>query len=161
MTDRTVASARRGGDREADRAKRGSGGSGDGPDDGGDAERRNDRKRTASTAEKAVITISVTFTLLLFAYAGWQMAVPQQADDPQVSVVGTEPMPDGSVAVRVRLRNPTDVGFVSVTVQSSCSSPPPAVQFSYVPALSSRTGTLVCPPGTTNPAVSIANWVSQ
>jgi hypothetical protein len=78
-----------------------------------------------------------------------------------VTVVGTEPLPNGSVAVTVELRNPMDVGLVTATVESDCTSPPAEVQFSYVPASTRRTGTLVCPAGTTDPSVSMANWVSQ
>lgn len=114
-----------------------------------------------STAEKAVIVISVAFTLLLFAYAGWQIATPPRTDVPQASVVGTEQLDDGSVAVTVRLRNPKDVGLVSATVESNCTTPPPQVEFSYVPASTTRTGTLVCPSGTTDPSASVANWVSR
>lgn len=139
------------GGRDAD-GRQGGGGNGD-----GDA----DQSQT-STAHKAVVVVSVTFTVLLFAYAGWQMAAPPaQTNAPQVSVVDTAPIEDGNVAVTVRLRNPTDVGLVTVTVESNCSSPPAEVQFSYVPASSTRTGTLVCPSGTTSPTVSVANWISR
>jgi hypothetical protein len=78
-----------------------------------------------------------------------------------VSVVGTETVENGSVAVEVRLRNPRGVGLVTATAQSDCSSPPTQVEFSYVPAASTRTGTLVCPAGTTAPNVSLANWVAR
>lgn len=53
---------------------------------------RDDRqsgKQETSTAEKAVMVISVTFTVLLFAYAGWQMASAPPTGPPEVSVVET------------------------------------------------------------------------
>lgn len=78
----------------------------------------------ASTVEKGVTVVSVAFTLLLFAHVGWQMVVPPQTTTPQVSVGETEPMANGSVAVTVRLRNPANVGLITATVQSNCSSPP-------------------------------------
>lgn len=112
-----------------------------------------------STVAKAVMLISIVFTVLLFVYAGWQIATPPSTGPPQASVVGMDSLETGSVAVTVRLQNPSDVGLISATVESNCSSPPPEVQFSYVPARSTRTATLVCPPGTTDPAVSVANWV--
>lgn len=122
---------------------------------------RQSAKQGTSTAEKAVMVISITFTVLLFAYAGWQMVSPPTAGPPEVSVVETTPLGNDSVAVTVRLRNPSDVGLITATVESNCSSPPAEVGFSYIPALSTRTGTLVCPSGTTDPSVSVANWVRR
>ena len=138
--------------------------------DGGDHEsggndRRDDgqseQQQGTSTVDKVIMVISVTVTVLLFAYAGWQIVTPPQGDTPQVSVVGTDTLRNGDVAVTVRLRNPKDVGLITATVESNCSSPPAEVQFSYVPASSTRSGTVVCPAGTTDPSVSIANWVSR
>lgn len=116
-------------------------------------------ERETSGAEKAVMVISVSFTVLLFAYAGWQMAAAPDAESPEVTVVETAVLENDSVAVTVRVRNPTDAGLISATVESDCSFPPASVSFSYVPALSTRTGTLVCSPRTTNPSVSFENWV--
>lgn len=136
------------------------GGDGDSGGDGqGDGEPGGGQQ--PSTAEKAVTAISVAFTLLLFGYAAWQMATPPEAGTPEVTVSNTESLPNGSVAVTVGLRNPSDVGLVTVTVESGCEDPPPDVEFSYVPADSTRTGTLVCPEGTTNPSVSVSSWVSR
>lgn len=126
-----------------------------------DGARESDQREETPWTEKAVIVLSVGLTLLFFGYAGWQIATPPSADEPQVSVVGTETMADGNVAVTVSLQNPTDVGLVSATVESDCATPPPGVQFTFVPAASNREGTLVCPPGTTDPSAALANWVSQ
>lgn len=126
-----------------------------------DGGRQSDQQEQTSTAEKALIAISVAFTLFLFAYAGWQIVTPPQTDVPQASVVGTERLADGSVAVSVRLRNPADVGLVTATVESNCTTPPPSIEYSYVPASSNRTGTLVCPAGTTDPSVSVSNWMRR
>ena len=129
-------------------------------DDGDQADSQ--RQREHSTAEKAVMVVSIAFTISLLAFAGWQMATaPSTGAEPTVSVVETEPMENGSVAVTVRLRNSKDVGLVSATVSADCTSPPAEVAFSYVPAASDRTGTIVCPPGTTDPDVSMASWVTQ
>jgi hypothetical protein len=128
----------------------GSGGNGDGSEDQG-----------TSTTEKAVIAVSVAFTVLLFAYGGWQVVTAPAADVPRASVVGTEPTASGDVAVTVRLTNPRDAGLVTATVESDCTSPPPEVQFQYVPASTTRTGTLVCPHGTTDPNVSVSSWVAR
>lgn len=120
-----------------------------------------DRRQQASAAEKAVLAISIVLTVVLFAYGGWQIVSPPQGPVPEAAITETQPLEDGSVAVTVELRNPTDVGLVTATVQSNCSSTPPQVEFSYVPASSTRTGTLVCPPGTTDPSVSLTNWVNR
>lgn len=134
---------------------------GDGSDGGSDGDSQSEQRQETSTLQTVVILVSVGLTVLLFAYAGWQMVVaPGTAVPPQVAIEETRSMANDSVAVDVRLRNPNSVGLVTATVQSDCSSPPPTVQFSYVPASSTRTGTLVCPPGTTNASVSMANWVS-
>lgn len=117
---------------------------------------------TESTlVQTVVILISAALTVLLFAYAGWQIALAPQADVPEVSVVGTEQLADGSVAVRVQLETPQDAGLVSATIESNCASPPVQVQVNYVPPSSSRTATLVCPPGTTDPGASLVNWVTR
>lgn len=151
---------RRGGDRQGGSDDRRSESEGDSRRDEGGTDDQPGSGGGVPTAEKAVIAVSVLFTLSLFAYAGWQIATPPAVDDPQVTVVGTEPA-DGGVAVTVRLRNPKDVGLVSATVQADCAAPPPQVEFSYVPAASTRTGTVVCPPGTTDPSASLANWVTR
>ena len=112
-----------------------------------------------STAEKVVMVISALFALSLLAYGGWQMVTTPSAAAPNATVVETDTLPSGDVAVSVRLRNPGDVGLISATVEADCTTPPPSVQLTYVPASSTRQGTLVCPPGTTSPNVSVANWV--
>lgn len=144
------------------------GGDNDGSQQGGDSgqsssgqssDGQSDGGQGTSVAEKAVMVVSVLFALSLVAYGGWQMAVTPSETTPNATVVETEPTPNGEVAVTVRLRNPGDVGLISATVEANCTTPPPSVQLTYVPASSTRRGTLVCPPGTTSPNVSVANWV--
>lgn len=131
-------------------------------DGGQSGEEESRQQREPSAAEKAVMVVSIAFTVSLFAFAGWQMAMaPSDGAEPEVSVVGMEPMEDGSVAVTVRLRNPRNVGLISATVSSNCTSPPTELEFSYIPADSDRTGTLVCPPGTRTSSVSVVSWVSR
>lgn len=71
-------------------------------DDGNQRDDRQSGKQEASTAEKVVMVISVTFTVLLFAYAGWQMTSAPTTGPPEVSVVETAPLEDDGVAVTVR-----------------------------------------------------------
>ena len=116
--------------------------------------------KTPGTAEKAMMAVSVLFTVAVLAYAGWQVVTsPAATPAPEAEVVGTETLSDGRVAVTVQLNNRLDRGLIVATVESQCASPPPSVQFSYLPADSTRTGTLVCPAGTENPSVSVASWV--
>lgn len=117
-------------------------------------------KRKTTTAQKVVMAVSVVFTLSLIVYGGWQMATAEEAVTPNATVVGTQTMPGGDVAVTVQLTNPGDVGLVSTTVEANCSMPPPSVELTYVPASSTRRATLVCPSGTTAPNVSVTNWVT-
>lgn len=124
----------------------------------GGGQSRNEQRTT--TAEKAVMVVSVLFTLSLITYGGLQMVTTPDGTTPNAAVVETEPLPSGEVAVTIRLTNPGDVGLISTTIAANCSTPQPSVQLTYVPASSTRQGTLVCPPDTTNPNVSVTNWVT-
>lgn len=116
--------------------------------------------RRPGTAEKAMMALSFLFTVALLSYVGWQVvAGPASAPEPSVQVAGTETLSDGRVAVTVELRNQQDRGLIAATVESRCTSPPASVQFTYVPADATQTGTLVCPPGTENPQASVTSWV--
>jgi hypothetical protein len=127
----------------------------DGDDDGGGSGGDGE----TSNVEKAVMAVSIAFTVALFAFAGWQMIQTPVQTAPEATVIGTNTLENGSVAVSLRLRNPADVGFVSVTVESPCTNPPAEVSFSYVPADTIRTGTIICPSGTTDPTVEVSSWV--
>lgn len=116
-------------------------------------------KQGTSTAQLAVMVVSVLFTLSLLAYGGWQVVTAPEATTPTVSVAETETLPVGDVAVTAQLSNPSYVGLVSATVEANCTTPPPSVELRYVPASSTRRATLVCPGGTTDPGVSVTDWV--
>lgn len=139
----------------------GGGGNGNGSGQRQGSDDQSDGQDKPSTPEKAVMAVSIVFTVLLFAYAGWQMAMTPSGTTPQPTVVGTETLENGSVAVTVRLRNSQGIGLISATVSSNCTSPPAEYRFTYVPAVSDRKATLVCPPGTSDPSVSISNWESR
>ena len=141
--------------------------SGRGGDDGSEGGRSgvarrsddgDDRSEGKSTVEKAVMAVSVAFTLLLFAYAGWQLVAVPSGGVPAASVADSQTLSNGSVAVTVRVRNPSNVGLITATVESPCTDPPVELQFTYLPADATRTGTLVCPPGSTSPTVSVTSW---
>ena len=135
----------------------GSGGGGQSGDGGGG----NGGSDEVSTAEKVVMAASVAFTLALFGVAVWYALTGPGAVAPAVDVVGSQPAGNGGVAYDVELRNPGDVGLVSATVEAGCTEPPSEVVFENVPADGRRTGTVVCPAGTTDPAVTVSTWVGE
>lgn len=112
-----------------------------------------------STAEKAVMAISATFTVLLLAFVIWQALATPVGVPPQAAVVGTQPMPDGGVEVAVRLTNPGDGGLRTVTVEVACTGPPREIQFQHVPADDYQEGYVACPPGMTEPNASVSWWI--
>lgn len=146
----------------------GDGRDGEGGDDGGrsddgrsesaEGNERDGRGQGQSTAEKVLTGVSVAFTVLLFAYVAWQAVQQPDGTHPQVEIVGTDELQNGSVLVRVELTNPSDQGLVSATVEASCGRPPPDVTFEHVPAGGRDRGVLVCPPGT-RPSVSVSAWI--
>lgn len=139
------------GDGSADSDETGSGEKGD--QDGGQAE--------VPTAEKVVMVVSALFTVAVFAFAAWQGVTGPAATHPTASIANETTTADGAVLYEVQLRNPTDTGFVSVTVVVSCGDPPPQITFENVPAQGTRTGTVSCPTASEDPAVDVLSWVSR
>lgn len=115
---------------------------------------------TIPLAEKVAMAASVLFTLSLFGFALWHSFTGAGTAAPTVGVAGSEETPTG-VRYTVELRNPGDVGFVSVTVRAGCTDPPTEVTFENVPAGGRRRATVVCPPGTSDPAVSVLTWMEE
>jgi len=52
-------------------------------------------------------------------------------------------------------------GLITATVEANCTDPPAELTFQNVPARSTREGTIVCPPGTRDPAVSVTTWIRE
>ncbi len=158
MGDRDEENRQSNGGNEADGSGQGEGEQSDGGQNEGDDQ--SEQSDQPSTAETAAMVVSVGFALCLLAFAGWQIATPAAATAPEASVVDVAELQNGDLAVTVELRNPGGAGLVSATVESHCTTPPADVGFDYVPASSTRRGTVVCPPGTADPSVSVANWVT-
>lgn len=110
--------------------------------------------------EKAVMAVSVLFTLSLFGFAVWQSLTGAGAVAPAVGLTGSEASADG-IQYTVELRNEGDIGLVSATVEVGCTDPPITFTFANVPAGGRRVGTVVCPPGTSDPTVSVVAWVQE
>lgn len=127
---------------------------------GGDSSDSGEGSDDVSTAEKVVMAPSVAFTLAIFGVPVWYALTGPGAVAPAVDLVGSQPAGNGGVAYTVELRNSGDVGLVSATVEARCTDPPTTVVFENVPAAGRRRGTVVCPPGTTEPAVSVSTWIA-
>lgn len=141
-----------------------SGGSngGSGASDGGSdsSEGESDpAKRTPETVEKALMVVGGVLTFLVLGYLVWYAVTVEPSGPPRATVVGTEELSDGRVAVHVVLHVPEGSGLVSATVSSECTSPPATTSFSNLPADTTWSGTLLCPAGTTDPTVSVSSWV--
>lgn len=111
-----------------------------------------------SAAEKAVMAVSVAFTVLLLAYVLWQAVTATSVGAPSARVLGTTTMESGDVRVHVEVTNPQDVGLETVIVEANCDTPPPDLTVEHVPAAGREVGYLVCPSGTTRPNVSVSAW---
>lgn len=114
-----------------------------------------------STAEKVVMALSVAFTLALFGFALWHAVAGPGAVPPAAEVVGSQPAADGGVIYSVQLQNRGDVGLVSATVSVECTDPPTELEFDNVPAQGHRSGSVRCPPGTSDPTVTVSDWVQE
>jgi len=110
--------------------------------------------------ETAFMVVSVLFTCSLFGFAVWQSLTGAGAAAPTVNVTGAQSVQDG-VRYDVELRNDGDVGLVSATVRVGCVDPPTALTFENVPGGGSRRATVVCPAGTSDPAVAVVTWVEE
>lgn len=110
-----------------------------------------------SAAEWAVMALSVALTLSLFGYVAWHAAATPARDPPEATVVETETLDDGRVAVTVELHNPSSAGLTSATVAVDCAAEP--IRFTHVPIDDRQRGTVVCPAGTGDPNATVVNWV--
>jgi uncharacterized protein (TIGR02588 family) len=112
---------------------------------------------TPSTAELTVMVISVVVTALLFGYVAWHATTTQPDATPVATVMETETLADGRVAVTLELYNPGREGLKSVTVSVDCANE--SLTFTHVPTDARRRGTLLCQGDVEDPSASVLNWV--
>lgn len=128
---------------------------------GGDASGRGgDDAEGITSAEKAVMAISAAFTIGLFVFALWHAATGPGGMAPRATVVDSRPASGGDVVHTVELRNPGDLGLISVTVEAACTDPPVELQFEHVPPGGRRVGTVACPAGT-EANLSVSSWIRE
>jgi hypothetical protein len=115
--------------------------------------------RRARRFEGIVVAISAMLVLALLGYAAWQTATASGTVSPQAHIKDTTTQPDGSVIVTISLSNAQDHGFEQVTVTTVCEQKSIPVLFEHVPAMSTETAQVLCPPGTDHPTVSLSSWI--
>lgn len=103
------------------------------------------------------MAVSVALTLSLFGYVAWHAAATPTDASPEVTIVGTETLEDGRVAVTVEVHNPSSTGLQSVSVSADCSNH--SIRFTHVPIDDRQRGTVVCPAETEDPTATVVDWV--
>lgn len=114
--------------------------------------------------EAAVTVASVVLLVGLMGFIAWQAVVTPTGSDPVATVESVTPMPadagaTGSMRVTVQLDNRGTTGLRSVEVVVRCGGNERSLQYAHVPANGRRTGTAVCPAGST-PSASVVTWVT-
>lgn len=127
------------------------GGGGGGPDGG--------ERGKPGRVETVVIAVSTLFTLALFGYVVWQATAASTAVAPTAEVVEATELPGGDVRVEVAVENHRTTGLSSVTVAVHCTVPPAQITFEHVPVDGRRVGSVVCPPGSGTPRVTLVRWI--
>jgi len=114
----------------------------------------------ADLLERAIVVASVLLIAGMLGYVLWQAAVTPAPADPVATIDGTEPMSDTDrQRVTVRVENRGGTGLTSVRVAVRCGGQESSLEFAYLSPGGRRTGTVVCPAGTT-PEVVVETWVS-
>lgn len=126
-----------------------------------DCDPRDEDPTTVAVVEEAVMIASALFTLALFGFAIWQALAGGGAVEPTVAVVDSHAGAGDRVVYDIELRNEGEPGLTLVTVQARCASPPIELTFQNVPAGGYRRGSIACPPGTTDPRLSVVTWVTE
>lgn len=115
--------------------------------------------------EGVIMVLSVLLIVGVLGYLVSQAVVTPDGPKPTAAVESVEPFPadePGSDTVRVtfRLDNEGETGLQSVEVEVRCGGNERSLLFSYVPGNGHRTGTAICPQGST-PRVSVVAWIES
>lgn len=114
----------------------------------------------AALLERAIVVASVLLVLGTLGYVGWQATGTTADGVPSATVERVEPMPGPDAdrsRVRVRLDNRRGTGLATVSVAVHCGDAERSLSFEHVPAGGHRTGTVVCPGGSTAVA-EVVSW---
>jgi len=114
----------------------------------------------ANLLERTIVVASVLLVLGTLGFVGLQ-AVGTTADGvPSATVERVEPMPGPDAdrsQIHVRLDNRRGTGLSTVSVTVRCDDATRSLSFEHVPAGGHRTGTVVCPDGSTAVA-EVVTW---
>jgi hypothetical protein len=108
--------------------------------------------------ERAIVVASVLLLAGTIGFVAWQATGTSPGADPVATVEEVEATDDDRLRVVVGLENRRSTGLSSVRVGVRCGSAERSLEFTHVPAGGYRTGTVVCPAGTT-PDASVESWV--
>ncbi|MXR40201.1 hypothetical protein GRX01_02355 [Halobaculum sp. WSA2] len=113
--------------------------------------------------EAGIMVVSALLIVGLLGYIASQAIVAPTAAEPTATIDSVERMPPespqaGRVRVTVGLENDGETGLGSVEVAVRCGSVERSLVFTHVPARGHRTGTVICPRGTT-PDADVVAWI--
>lgn len=113
--------------------------------------------------EASIMIVSALLLVGLLGYIASQAIVAPTDAEPTATIDSVERLPSespqaGSIRVTVSLENEGENGLRSVEVAVRCGSVERSLLFTHVPARGHRTGTVICPPGTT-PTASVTTWI--
>jgi len=113
--------------------------------------------------EDVITVVSALLIVGVIGYLVSQALVAPATPDPTATVDSVERLQSdeqetGSLRVTVSLNNRGETGLSSVEVVVQCGGTERSLVFTYVPARGHRTGTVICPQGTT-PTASVAAWI--
>lgn len=124
-----------------------------------DASSQNDTSGAADLLEQLIVAASVLLIIGTLGYIAWQAAGTSTTADPVASVDTVEATSGGErLRVVVRLDNLRGTGLTSVQVAVRCGVTERSLEFTHVPAGGHRTGSVVCPAGTTPEAI-VETWI--
>jgi hypothetical protein len=113
--------------------------------------------------ESVIVVVSVILIIGILGYLGSQAVTEPSTPNPiatidSVDSVRADDPRSGSVRVTVALDNRGETGLSSVAVAVQCGETERSLVFTRVPARGHRTGTVICPRGTT-PTASVTTWI--
>lgn len=109
--------------------------------------------------ELAIVATSVVLIVGTLGFVAWQAVGTQTGADPVATVEEVSTVADTDrLRVVVRLENRRTTGLTSVQVGVSCGATRRSLEFTHVPTGGHRTGSVVCPAGTT-PDATVETWI--
>lgn len=113
----------------------------------------------AALVERAIVVVSVLLIAGMLGYVFWQASSGPSTPDPAAEVASVESRQGSEQqSVTVTLTNTGDTGLSTVWVSVRCGDRAATLEFTHVAGGARRTGTVICPAGTT-PEASVQSWI--